>query len=342
MPKIELEPISAVEIGDEHRQEMQLEAISSAQNKSEQHFEAYEALAKEYGSSFYVNSDLFKETFPFYREDNDSRAFYECCVHNPSAVLSSAYFKNIVENRKDFKSKKVVFLTGVPGVGKSTLVNSLYADMKDEDKPAIYEIQLASNNVAQKKIEYVLSQGLDVEIVALHTKPEKAFDNVFKRFKETGRGADIGVMSNILGKLSDSMKEIYNQFGDRVSFSVYDKRGMTDGNFTEYKKLEGWQFLPLLKSEGNTDKIRENLFRHLAKKCEKGEVTQNGFMQALGKNYTVEEDGPLSSKWRQFYKDNQMEHLLPDEKKLLILQNKRMLAQNKIMLPIFGLKVAQK
>ena len=70
----------------------------------------------------YVNSDLMKETFDDYGQSLKARNRYNAPVHNAAAVLASEQYRRVVSDGSDAARGTAVFLTGIPGAGKTTLV----------------------------------------------------------------------------------------------------------------------------------------------------------------------------------------------------------------------------
>jgi hypothetical protein len=92
--------------------------------------------------------------------------------------------------------------------------------------------------------------------VAVHATPERALLNTLRRFENVGRGASIGVMVTIHAGLPDSLQVVRDRFGDKVTLQIMDRRV-----FHEPKELEGWQYLPLLRSEGSHEHIKQRLHK---------------------------------------------------------------------------------
>ena len=70
----------------------------------------------------YVNSDLFKETFAEYNASKESRGRYNAPVHNAAAVLASEQFRRVDSDNCEPYRDSALFLSGVPGAGKSSYV----------------------------------------------------------------------------------------------------------------------------------------------------------------------------------------------------------------------------
>ena len=114
--------------------------------------------------------------------------------------------------------------------------------------------------------------------MAVHTKPEQALDNTFKRFDNEGRGASIGVMADIQGKTPDSLEKIRDHFGDKVALKVVDRTK----DFLNPQTFNGWEHLHILKSEGNHEQISERLTKHLEQARSDERISGECYKQAGG------------------------------------------------------------
>lgn len=230
---------------------------------SEQFFERYRFLPQSMDGRF-VNSDLFKETFPQYAESKESRYLYNTPVHNAAAVLAAEERKPGVD--------LVYMVTGVPGCGKSTSVlnNGLPPGVH-----AVYEGQLAKPEVAVEKVRQVLDAGFKPVIVAVNLKPEQALDNTLSRFEKIGRPVSIEAMATIQGGLPEGLKAVHERFGDAVSLHVEDRR-----DFENPVTLIGWEHLNTLEQEGNHDTIKGRLEQHLERR--RPEISEGAWRQAGG------------------------------------------------------------
>jgi hypothetical protein len=223
----------------------------------------------------YVAADLFKETFEQYSESKEARNRYNAPVHNSAAVLSGEQFRRVLADKTHPERDTVVFLTGIPGAGKTSSVLA-GGDMPNNYK-MIFEGQLSNQITTKEKIQQVVDAGLKPLIIAVHARPENALENTFKRFNEEGRGASINVMSNIQGGLPDSLNEVHKQFGNAVEFKVYDYRDRENP-----KKLTGWNNLDILKSEGNHAQIKQKLSAALEQHYAEKTITEANYRQASG------------------------------------------------------------
>jgi hypothetical protein len=129
------------------------------------------------------------------------------------------------------KRTNAPFLTGVPGAGKTTAVLA-NRDRFPQDARILYEGQLSDPINAIPKFEAALAMGLDVEIVAIHVLSEQALANKILRFEREGPGATIEALGRIQGYLPGGLKQIYTRFGDKIGFSVVDKRYDESGQIT--------------------------------------------------------------------------------------------------------------
>ena len=120
-----------------------------------------------------------------------------------------------------------LFLTGVPGAGKTTAVLA-NRDQFPQDARIVYEGQLADPVYALPKFEAALAKGLNIEIMAIHVSSEQALTNTILRFEREGRGATIEALARIQGNLPNGLKQIYARFGDEIGFTVVDKRDIME------------------------------------------------------------------------------------------------------------------
>lgn len=223
----------------------------------------------------YIAADLFKETFEQYTVSKDSRNRYNGPVHNAAAVLSAELFRRNLADKNQAERDTVVFLTGTPGAGKTSSV--LSAGELPSSYRVVFEGQLSNPQTTLEKIQQVLDAGLKPVIIAVHARPENALDNTLKRFAEQGRGASIHVMSSIQGGLPASLREVQAQFGNAVELHVADYRDrMKPATHT------GWNYLPLLESEGNHDHIKQRLSIALEEIRSTGSISEPAYRQAIG------------------------------------------------------------
>lgn len=226
----------------------------------------------------YICADLFKEVFEPYRASRESRSRYNNCVHNTAAALAGEQFRQVLTlpSYRQQARDKVVFLTGIPGAGKTSLVLS-QDDALADDVHAIFEGQMAKPATTIPKVRAVLEEGLRPVIFAVHVQPEFALRNTFKRFKEEGRGASVGVMSQIMGGLPDGLREVYCALGDAVALAVVDAR-----NPCHRRLLLGWNHLQVLESAGNEQQIRQRLETELEREWHAGRIDADCYQQARG------------------------------------------------------------
>ncbi|WP_051940839.1 LPD7 domain-containing protein [Stenoxybacter acetivorans] len=257
---IELEPIKRLTSLDEEQQAVQDAVIAQVEADPERFLQSYANHPDSFNGR-YVCSDLMKDQFAEYNASNEARSRYVDAVHNTSAVLASAQFKRALESAAP-NQDKAIFLTGVQGAGKTSSV--LYAGKMPDDYAVIYEGQLANPNAGISKIQAALDQGLKPHIIAVHALPENALNNTFKRFNEVGRGAPIEIMARLQGNLPNGLEQIHQQFGDKVSLMIVDKRDIH--NPQEY---HGWNHINLLRSEGNHEQLKQRLETELERNRER-------------------------------------------------------------------------
>ena len=225
----------------------------------------------------YVNSDLMKEMFPEYNASRDHRNKYNLPVHNAAAVLASAQFRASIADDSVPERTNVVFLTGVPGAGKTTAVLANREEFP-QDTRLVYEGQLSDPVQAFPKFEAALGRGLDVEILVIHVSAEQALANTILRFEREGRGATIEALARIQGHLPGGLEQIYARFGDKVGFGIIDNR-----DTMKSVRVRGWEQLWMLRMEGDYDHIRRKLTEVLEARYASNSITPGAYQQALGK-----------------------------------------------------------
>ena len=223
----------------------------------------------------YIAADLFKEMFAEYAKSKETRTRYNAVVHNAAAVLSALQLNMVIADPARY-GFEVLFLTGIPGAGKTSTV-AVAGDLAPEIR-AIFEGQLSRPEPAIPKIQAVLEAGLKPVIIAVHTKPEQALENTFKRFEEMGRGASINIMADIQGNLPTGLMSIRNRFGNAVGLTVIDR---TDFKMPIEKR--GWEHLITLQKEGNYEQIRQRLADALEHARREGRISGDCFEQASGR-----------------------------------------------------------
>lgn len=251
------------------------ESISAAVEANPEPFIELYTLDERSKGGRYVGADLFKETFEPFRESKEARNRYNGPVHNSAAVLSSEQFGRMLADDSEPKRDTAILLTGIPGAGKTSSV--LVGGELPEDCRVLFEGQLSNFETTDKKVQQALDAGVKPQIVVVHTPPEIALQNTFTRFNEEGRGASIGVMSQIQGGLPDSLQKIHAKYGDSVGLQIVDRR-----DWPKSTTLEGWEHLEVLRSEGNHEAIRERLERALEHYRAEGTISEACYRQARG------------------------------------------------------------
>ena len=222
----------------------------------------------------YICSDTFKELSPYF-ENKENRAIINDVIHNTCAVLAATQFEEVLKRNEPNKTE-AVFITGIPGAGKTTSVKKF---MEKPNTKLIFEGQLANPTPTIPKIEQCLNKGLNVTIAVVHINPEKALENTFKRFNEYGRGGSIEVMSNIQGNLPNGLKKLKEHFGDKIKMIAIDRN---NGN----KILQDKKEIENLINIGSKDEIFKRLKTKLDKDYEAGQISQDCFNQANKTNLT--------------------------------------------------------
>lgn len=220
-------------------------------------------------SGRYICSDTFKELFPCF-EAKENRALVNDAIHNSSAVLAATQFEEVLKRDEPNKTK-TIFITGIPGAGKTTSVKNFITNDKVK---LIFEGQLANPVPTIPKIEQCLQKKLDVTITAVHIEPEKALDNTFRRFNEYGRGGSIEVMSSIQGNLPSGLKKLKEHFGDKINIIAIDRNSDKNKILTDEKEI--YKLINI----GSKEEIFKRLKVKLDQDFQKGKIDKACFAQA--------------------------------------------------------------
>ena len=257
------------------RNEVQERIASAIEADPEPFFARYLADPQSFEGR-YVCSDLFKETFPEFSASNEARGRYNNPLHNSAAVLASEQFFRRVLDASDPEQDTVIFLTGVPGAGKTTAV--LSESQLEPNVRMVYEGQLARPETVIPKIEQALGAGLKPLIVAVHTPAETALFNTLQRFEAHGRGASIEAMASIQGGLPQGLAAIHEHFGEQVQFQLFDR----SQGLNQTVQKEGWEHVSTLQSEGTYEHLKTRLHAALDQHAAAGAFGADAIAQARG------------------------------------------------------------
>lgn len=270
-----MEPIKRRGFAQPDRAEAEASVAAAVETDPEPFIQAYLADYRSFGGR-YIAADLFKETFEVYRESKDSRNRYNTPVHNTAAVLAAEQLRRMLTDTSQPERDLVVFLTGIPGAGKTSSVISSKTEMPP-NYLAVFEGQLSNLETTREKLQQVLDAGQKPHILVVHVTPEVALHNTITRFYEEGRGASANVMATIQGGLPRTLTEIHRQFGDAVGLSIQDNRDRRSPN-----PVSGWAHLAILESEGSHDEIKQRLHTELERRYAAGTLSDCCYQQALG------------------------------------------------------------
>lgn len=250
-------------------------AVSLAQKSTDAVLAGYAARPDTFQGR-YICADTMKEQMPRFAESPESRSRFNGAVHNSAAVLSSEQFTRLVQRGPQAGQDNVIFITGIPGAGKSSTVHQ--QGMRP-DVAIIFEGQMSRPEPSMAKIEQALNAGFKVGVVAVHTPPEVALQRTNFRFNDptNGRGASLAVMSEIQGNLPAGLAAIRARFGEQIGLLIVD-------NGHERSRLhEGWQHVKLLEREGTHEHIRNRLQAALDQGHAEGRYSAAFYAQAAGR-----------------------------------------------------------
>lgn len=270
-----LDPIQRRPIADPGRAAYQEQVARAVETDPEPFLALYRAEPRTHGGR-YVAADMMKEVFPEFSASREGRTRFNLPLHNSAAVLANEQFRRAVADASQPERDTVIFLTGIPGAGKTSAV--LDNGRLPDHVRAVYEGQLARPEAALPKVQAALDAGLKVQIVAIHVQPEVALVNTFGRHEREGRGAGVEAMASVQGHLAAGLAAIHERFGDRVDLAIIDRRAGMNAS----QALEGWDKLTELESEGTYAQINARIHAAIDRHEAEGIVSPGAIREARG------------------------------------------------------------
>ncbi len=270
-----LDPIQRRPIADPGRAAYQERVARAVEADPEPFLALYRAEPRTHGGR-YVAADMMKEVFPEFAVSREGRTRFNIPLHNSAAVLASEQFRRAVADASQPARDTVIFLTGIPGAGKTSAV--LDNGQLPGHVRVVYEGQLARPEAAIPKVQAALDAGLKVQIVAIHVQPEVALVNTFGRYEREGRGAGVEAMASVQGHLAAGLAAIHARFGDLVDLAIIDRRGGMNAS----QDLEGWDKLSELESEGTYAQIKARISAAIDRHEAEGVVSPGAIREARG------------------------------------------------------------
>lgn len=288
-----LEPIHRKGFAQPDRSEVELQVALAVEANPDFFIAKYVSDPRSFNGR-YVAADLFKEMFCQYAESKDSRNRYNTPVHNSAAVLSAEQFRRmLLAGSSNPQRNAVIFLTGIPGAGKTSSVLS-GEDLPDHYR-VVFEGQLSNLLTTSEKLQQALSARLKPTIIVVHASPENALENTIRRYYEEGRGASIGVMSDIQGNLPGTLAKIKDLFSNDVNLVIQDVR-----NRQNQQTHFGWENLSIISSEGTHEDIKRRLAIAIESLNGSGVLSESCYQQAIG-GIPISRDEEMAGNYQQKY-----------------------------------------
>lgn len=187
---------------------VQREVMEEAFTKTQDCIDSYKKLPASHNGMF-INADLFKEIFTKYSNSPEARKKYDLSVHNSSAWLSQKLFEQMID---DPSIKGCIFLTGVPGAGKTIYIQSLFNAGKVPKGYIVYEGNICNIPTTSAKIQMLKDRGKEVLIQVLSADVDLAYENVLERESDCGRGATIQTIAYIISSIKPAILQLNEMF----------------------------------------------------------------------------------------------------------------------------------
>ena len=226
-----------------------------------------------------INPDNAKELSVDYRADRSANA---SAVHEPSSWLAKQVYKQLLEEpTKPGQYKSAFFMTGGPGVGKTTAINgNKTLSSIISNSHAVVDGTFANANSAQKKIDQALAAGHTAIVAYVHRDPSDAFENgILKRASkvdangESGRTVPISWAANSYVNVRKSLDGLVDHYKDNpnVHFvGIDNSRGMGNAKFMKYQDLPPMKDTP--------EELSKKFSDILEKKYADGKISQKVYL----------------------------------------------------------------
>lgn len=135
--------------------------------------------------------------------------------------------------------KKCILVGGIPGSGKSYMIQSLISSGKIDEDTMIYDGNLSSPAI----IDYImvaLGRGKKVSIVVINPTLELSQRNIINRCMEVGREISFKAVTTIASNLPYRLEEIHKLFPD-IPLAIFNKQDNSEVNC-----MVGWKALSSL------------------------------------------------------------------------------------------------
>ena len=275
-----LEEIVRRQFGEADRSLVQDQVIAALQADPEAFIDAYRKHLDSFGGR-YVATDLAKTLFEQYAASRENRGRYNMAVHNAAAVLAGEQFRRAIRDESDPARTGALFLTGMPGAGKTSAVQVpgkvLGLDGFAPGQRVIFEGQMINPVTSIEKVGQALAAGLQASLMALLPKPEDALANTFRRFQELGRGAGIDVMAQIQEGLPAGLRTLRREFGDQLEISVWDIRVRSTP-----VRHEGESGIVIIEKELEDGSVRDRLLATAERFRDAGAIDDDCYRQCRG------------------------------------------------------------
>ena len=151
---------------------------------------------------------------------------------------------------KDKSIDKCIFLSGVPGAGKSYLIQSIALSGELDDKTMVYEGDITTDTIYEK-IDKCVENGKEIFFLIVNPTLELAQRNAIARHFEIGRGASSETMARIMSRIPAALNNIMSKYD--IELGIFNKHTNYD---TDY--MVGKENLPVL-DHGTYDEILKKL-----------------------------------------------------------------------------------
>lgn len=218
MGNIDIGQIRRKFLDNSEEAEMETFCIYAATTQTDQILEKYKQLAESRNGQ-YINSDLMKMTFDFYKNSVHNRRKYNLSITNSAAVLTNELYTRAI---KSGDVKNCIFILGPYGAGKSYFVQSLFESKLDiMGQSIIYEGSITPP-AFDEKVQLAIDNGVTPHLIALNPTLELSMRNIRERASRIGRDVERKEVIDKFSHFYEYMKRLTEKFNG-INYLIYSK-----------------------------------------------------------------------------------------------------------------------
>lgn len=231
MGNIKKEQIRRKFYDDSEEAQMETFCIYAATTHTDEILDKYKRLAESRDGQ-YINSDLMKMTFDFYKNDLQNRRRFNLSITNSAAVLTNELYTRSIKSED---VKKCIFVLGPYGAGKSFFVQSLFESNLDIMENCIVYEGSITPPAFDEKVQLAIDNGVTPYLIALNPTLELSIRNIKERAKRIGRDVEKGEVVDKFSNFYRYITQLVAKF-EGINYLIYSKDKNEPINFESGSK----------------------------------------------------------------------------------------------------------